>query len=324
MISTLAPEPDSLAVPDAPPPPPQRPPVLVAENITKSFGDRSVLKGLSLDVQAGESFCIVGPNGAGKSTAVDIFLGLLAPDGGEVALLGRDPAKGRAKLFQEVGVQFQRNAFYPRVTPVEGLRAHAALYDRPQDPDRLLAALGLDRCASTRYMHLSGGERRRLHVALALMGSPRIAFLDEPSSGLDPQAQRALWEGLDGLRAEGLTLVFTTHNMREAEQNADRVGLLLNGRAALIGPPSALIRERGFPSCVEGELPDERSAADAAMQPPASALRVDRTSRHVRLYGEGADFEADGLTWLRDRGCSAVSVRATGLEDLFFLESQTP
>lgn len=321
MTPTLAPTSPPPAVPATPP---LEAPVLAVRDVVKAFGDRSVLKGLSLDVRPRESFCIVGPNGAGKSTAVDIFLGLLEADGGEVALLGRDPAKGRTTLFQEVGVQFQQNAFYPRVTPYEGLRAHAALYDRPRDPDLLLTALGLERCARTRYMHLSGGERRRLHVALALMGSPRVAFLDEPSSGLDPQAQRELWAGLDLLRKEGLTLVFTTHNMREAEANADRVCLLLDGRAALVGPPGALIRERGFPSCVEGEVPDEQAAALAVAERPGSALRADRTSRHVRLYGDGPDFEADGLAWLRERGCTAVSVRATGLEDLFFIESQTP
>ena len=210
-------------------------PAVRVRNLTKSFSGRRVVDGLSFDVQQGEVFALLGHNGAGKSTTIDLILGLKAPDGGTAQILGMDAAQNRKQVFERVGVQLQNTQYQPSITVEEACIEYASLYEAPADYHQLLDGFGLDALRKSFVSKLSGGERQKLSVVLALIGSPEIVFLDELTTGLDVVARREVWRTLKQLKAQGLTIFLTTHYMEEAEALCDRVCIIKSGKKVAEG-----------------------------------------------------------------------------------------
>jgi ABC-2 type transport system ATP-binding protein len=209
-------------------------------DLVKAYDGRAAVDGLSAEVRAGRVTAVLGPNGAGKTTTVETCEGYRKPDSGQVRVLGRDPwADGRA-LRPRVGVMLQAGGVYPGVKAVEMLRHVASLHAHPLDVATLVDRLGLGSAGSTTYRRLSRGQQQRLSLAMAVVGRPELVFLDEPTAGLDPQARRATWELVEDLRADGVTVVLTTHFMDEAERLADDVVVVDHGRVVAVGSPQEL------------------------------------------------------------------------------------
>jgi ABC-2 type transport system ATP-binding protein len=208
--------------------------------LVKSYGPLTAVDGLDLTVARGETLALLGPNGAGKTTTVECLEGYRRPDAGTVRVLGLDPVADARALAPRIGVMLQEGGLYPHVRPAEVLHTFAAFHDDPEDPDALLASLGLDEVRDTRYRSLSGGEKQRLALALALVGRPEVLFLDEPTAGLDPVARRTTWALLEERTRAGTTILLTTHLLDEAAAVADRVAIIDRGRLRLIGTPAEL------------------------------------------------------------------------------------
>ena len=201
-------------------------PSVSVKNLTKSFSGRAVVDDLSFGVQQGEVFALLGHNGAGKSTTIDLILGLKTPDRGSARILGMDAAKNRKQVFERVGVQLQNTQYQPSITVEEACIEYASLNAAPADYPKLLAQFGLDALRKSFVSKLSGGERQKLSVVLALIGNPEIVFLDELTTGLDVVARREVWRTLKQLKEQGLTIFLTTHYMEEAEALCDRVCII--------------------------------------------------------------------------------------------------
>ena len=216
-------------------------PVIEVDHLYKQYRDLVAVDDLSFTVERGEIFGILGPNGAGKTTTVEIIEGLRTPDGGTVRVLGLDPRRDRAELRRRVGAQLQECELPEQLKVWEAMELYGSFYDRPADAERLLEDLGLADQRNTRYGKLSGGQRQRLSIALALVGNPELAILDELTTGLDPNARRDTWELIEQIRDRGVTVVLVTHFMEEAERLADRVALLDGGRLVAIDSPAGLV-----------------------------------------------------------------------------------
>ena len=210
----------------------------------KRYGDVEAVRGLSFRVERGEVVGLLGPNGAGKTTTVEILEGYRDRTAGEVSVLGHDPAHAPLDLRSRVGIVLQSAGFYPRVTVTEALRHFAGYYPAPRDADETIALVGLQGSADVRVNHLSGGQRRRLDLALALVGDPELVFLDEPTTGFDPAARRTAWDVVRRLRELGKTVLLTTHYLDEAQELSDRVAIVKDGRIVAEGPPSELVGGR--------------------------------------------------------------------------------
>ena len=220
-------------------------PSVSVRNLTKSFAGRRVVDDLSFDVQKGEVFALLGHNGAGKSTTIDLILGLKAPDGGSAKILEMDAAKHRKQVFERVGVQLQNTQYQPSITVEEACIEYASLYAAPADYPQLLEQFGLDALRKSFVSKLSGGERQKLSVVLALIGSPEIVFLDELTTGLDMVARREVWRTLKQLKEQGLTIFLTTHYMEEAEALCDRVCIIKSGKKAAEGTIEEVVAASG-------------------------------------------------------------------------------
>ena len=218
----------------------ERQPAVTVRGLVKRYGGRAVLDGLDLEVRAGECFALLGPNGAGKTTTVEILEGVRRRDAGDVRVLGEDPAVAGRRWRDRIGVVSQGEAAGQELTVREALDHFAGYHAVPQPTDELLAAVGLEEAARTRVVRLSGGQRRRLAVALGVQGRPELVFLDEPTTGMDPVARRQFWELVRGLRAGGTTVLLTTHYLDEAATLADRVGVVSGGRLVEVAPPDEL------------------------------------------------------------------------------------
>ncbi|MFB4273571.1 ABC transporter ATP-binding protein [Nonomuraea sp. GTA35] len=216
------------------------PPVIEVRNLHKRYDDKVAVEDVSLTVQEGEIFGILGPNGAGKTTTVECIEGLRTPDRGAIKVLGFDPRRDRAELTRRLGVQLQAGQLPERLQVAEALELYSSFYPGPADWRALMHGLGLADKAKTRYAKLSGGQKQRLSIALALVGSPRVAILDELTTGLDPQARRDTWELIEGVRSRGVTIVLVTHFMEEAERLCDRLALIDAGRVVTVDTPAGL------------------------------------------------------------------------------------
>ena len=216
--------------------------VIDVQHVTKTYGGRRVVDDVSLQVGEGEIFAILGPNGAGKTTLVEAIAGLRAPDSGHIRVLGLDPRRDRDALRQQLGVQLQESALPDNLRVWEALDLYASFYANPADWRQLLAELGLEGARNSRYAKLSGGQKQRLSIALALVGNPRIAVLDELTTGLDPQARRDTWELIESTRDRGVTVLLVTHFMEEAERLADRIALIDGGRLVALDTPEGIVR----------------------------------------------------------------------------------
>ena len=211
------------------------------QHLRKSYGDTVAVDDVSLEVAEGEVLGILGPNGAGKTTTVESIAGLRIPDSGTISVLGLHPRRDREELRSRVGVQLQESELPERITVREAVELFASFYADPADTHELIGDLGLDDKHSTIYRNLSGGQKQRLSIALALVGRPRIAILDELSTGLDPQARRETWQLIESIRDHGVTILLVTHLMEEAERLADRVAVFGDGRVIALDTPAGIV-----------------------------------------------------------------------------------
>jgi len=209
-------------------------------DLRKDYGRVEAVRGVSFDVERGEVFGLLGPNGAGKTTTVEILEGYRDRSAGDVSVLGHDPAERDRQLQQRVGIVLQSCGFYPRVTVREAVEHFSKAYDHPRDADETIELVGLHEKADARAKDLSGGQRRRLDLALALVGDPELVFLDEPTTGFDPAARRTAWGVVRTLKELGKTVLLTTHYLDEAQELADRVAIVKEGRIVAAGPPDQL------------------------------------------------------------------------------------
>ncbi|BBH69315.1 ABC transporter ATP-binding protein [Actinoplanes sp. OR16] len=216
------------------------PAVIEVQNIRKRYGDTLAVDDVSLTVEQGEIFGILGRNGAGKTTTVECIAGLRAPDHGAVAVRGLDPVKDHAALTRRLGVQLQESQLPAQLKVAEALELYSSFYATPNDWRELMDALDLTAKAKTKYAKLSGGQKQRLSIALALVGNPEVAILDELTTGLDPQARRDTWEVIKRVRERGTTIVLVTHFMEEAERLCDRLALIDRGHVVAVDTPSGL------------------------------------------------------------------------------------
>jgi ABC-2 type transport system ATP-binding protein len=213
--------------------------VIVSE-LRKSYGEVEAVRGISFEIASGEIFGLLGPNGAGKTTTVEILEGYRERDAGSVTVLGTDPARAGDSWREQIGVVLQSSAMYQTLSVAESLALFAGYYQRPRDVDEVVQLIGLGEKRDALVRTLSGGQRRRLDLGLALIGDPDLLFLDEPTTGFDPQARRRAWESISSLRSLGKTILLTTHYLDEAELLCDRVAVLRDGRIAAIGRPGEL------------------------------------------------------------------------------------
>jgi ABC-2 type transport system ATP-binding protein len=296
-------------------------PAVEVRDLQKRYGAVTAVAGLSLSAAAGEVLAILGPNGAGKTTTVEVCEGYRRPDAGTVRVLGLDPVADARALRPRVGVMLQGGGGYPGARAGEMLRLLAAYAARPLDPGALLERLGLTAAAGTPYKRLSGGQRQRLSLAMAVVGRPERVFLDEPTAGLDPQARHATWELVRQLRADGVTVVLTTHFMEEAERLADRVVVVDGGTAVATGSPAELTRDGA-----DGELrftaaPGLDLVALAAALPAKVTVSEPRPGAYVVAAGGpvGPALLAAVTAWCAERDVLAedLRVRRRSLEDVF-------
>jgi ABC-2 type transport system ATP-binding protein len=215
--------------------------VIEVEGLVKRYGDRTVVDQVSFSVDRGEVFAILGPNGAGKTTTVESIAGLRQPDHGTIRVFGLDPDRDGRRITGRLGIQLQESRLPDRIKVWEALDLYASFYEQPAAWPALMERLGLGDLRDTRFAKLSGGEKQRLSIALALVGNPEVAILDELTTGLDPQARRDTWGLIESLRDEGLTVVLVTHFMEEAERLADRVALIDRGRLIALDTPAGLV-----------------------------------------------------------------------------------
>lgn len=223
--------------------------IITVRDLTKRYGRSVTVDGISFDVREGEVFGILGPNGAGKTTTLEMIEALRPIDGGSVIVDGINVAEQPVKVKEIIGIQLQTTAFFDKLNLREQLRMFASLYGETRDPDELLADVQLTDKAKQYVEKLSGGQRQRFSIAAALVNQPRVLFLDEPTTGLDPQARRNLWDLIRHIKSKGITVVLTTHYMDEAELLCDRIAIMDNGKILTINTPRKLIKElldRGF------------------------------------------------------------------------------
>jgi ABC-2 type transport system ATP-binding protein len=215
-------------------------PAIRVSGLVKRYGSYEALRGIDFEIGAGEVFGLLGPNGAGKTTTIEILEGYRERDGGEVEVLGQDPQRADRAWRERLGVVLQSSSLYPNLTVRESLRIFGGYYSSSRDPGEVIELVGLAEKAGSRVRTLSGGQKRRLDLGLALIGNPELVFLDEPTTGFDPGARRAAWETIRGLRSLGTTILLTTHYLDEAEQLSDRVAVLREGRIVREGTPQEL------------------------------------------------------------------------------------
>jgi ABC-2 type transport system ATP-binding protein len=292
-----------------------RPAVEIA-HLRKTYGALVAVDDVSLSVAEGEIFGILGPNGAGKTTTVECAIGLRVPDAGTVRLLGLDPQTDRDRVHEIVGVQLQASAMPSKLRVAEILDLYRSFYRDPADVGELVEALGLAAKRDAYYKALSGGQRQRLSVALALIGRPKIAVLDEMTTGLDPGARREAWELIAGIRASGVTVLLVTHFMEEAERLCDRVAFVDNGRVVALGAPASLAaRARGGKTV---RFVPSAPFDDRLLTALPEVTRVERSDRHVIVTGAG-DLVNVVILALAAAGLTArdVQLDSSNLEDAF-------
>ena len=268
-------------------------------DLRKSYGAHDALRGISFEIEAGEVFGLLGPNGAGKTSTVEILEGYRKRDGGEVTVVGFDPDRADREFRERIGVLLQQSSVWPTLTVVETHRMIAGYYERARDVDEVISLVGLEEKRDARVKTLSGGQKRRLDLGLALVGDPDILFLDEPTTGFDPAARRAAWEMIRRLRSLGKTILLTTHYLDEAEQLADRVAVLLDGRIVREGTPA--------------ELTGGTTATEVRYRQNGREVVV-RTTEPTRVLHElTAQAIADGAE------LEGLEVRRPTLEDVYLL-----
>ena len=292
-------------------------PVIAVSNLGKRYARTVAVDDVSLEVFEGEIFGLIGPNGAGKTTTMECVQGSRVADKGTISVLGLDPQRDATALRQRIGVQHQEAHLQKRIKVWEALDLWRSLYDRAVDADALLARLGLEAKRNAWFMTLSGGQKQRLFIALALIHEPEVVFLDELTTGLDPQARRAIWGLVTGIRDRGTTVFMTTHLMEEAERLCDRVAIIEHGRIIEIGTPDDLVRKY----CPERTV--VFTSADANVGERLEGLgaveRADGSEATYTIRGEGDDFVTEVISVVAREGVRVRGFRTEipTLEDVF-------
>ena len=222
-------------------------PAIDVNNLCKSYGSLNAVDGISFQVEQGEIFSLLGPNGAGKTTTVEILEGLRQRDTGSVKVMEMDPWKDGYELHKKIGVIPQGFRFFDKSTPIEAIRYYASLFNVRADPEKILSEVILNDSKNIIFENLSGGQKQKMGLALALVNNPQLLFLDEPTTGLDPQARRAMWDVIRALKRQGRTILLTTHYLEEAELLADKVAIMTKGKIIAAGSPQELINTYGSP-----------------------------------------------------------------------------
>ena len=292
-------------------------PVVQVQGLRKTYGRTVAVDDVSFEVHEGEIFGLIGPNGAGKTTTMECTEGLRQPDRGTIRVLSCDPKRQTAELQNRIGVQLQQAQLQKRIKVWEAIDLWAALYPRTVDGETLLEQLGLSAKRDAWFMTLSGGQKQRLFIALALINDPELVFLDELTTGLDPQARRAIWSLVTGIRDQGKTVLLTTHLMEEAERLCDRVAIIEHGRLIEIDTPAALVR-RHCPQRTVVFSTDWRGEADR-FENVAGLDDVQRDGDTYTLAGRGDDFVTAVIQCLSEGAIRITDFRTLlpTLEDVF-------
>jgi ABC-2 type transport system ATP-binding protein len=290
-------------------------PAVTITNLVKRYGSFAAVDDVSFSVQEGEIFGIIGPNGAGKTTTVECISGLRVPDSGSISVYGLSPQRDRDTIKEFVGVQLQESALPPRLRVGEALDLFAAFYDNPVNPREVLESLGIKDIERAAFKKLSGGQKQRLSIALALVGNPKIAILDELTTGLDPEARRGTWALIERMRERGVTVILVTHFMDEAETLCDRVALIDGGRVRVLDTPEAIAATAGGSRL---RFVPSRPVADEALYAVGGVREVERKGRYITVMGTGAlassligALAADGVE------VSELEARRGNLDDAF-------
>jgi ABC-2 type transport system ATP-binding protein len=288
------------------------------DGLRKAYGDVEAVRGVSFGVAVGEVFCLLGPNGAGKTTTTEILEGYRARSGGRVRVLGHDPEDGERALRERVGIVLQEAAAQPELTVAEVLTMFGRYYPRRRAAGELLQLVGLDGRADERVKTLSGGQKRRLDLALALVGDPDVLFLDEPTTGFDASARRQAWSTVKDLCALGKTVFLTTHYMDEAQALADRVGVMVDGRLVALGTPAEIGGRDAAPTEIAFALPAGVTPADL---PDLGAVRVTEPApdRALLVTSDGVRVTHALTGWALERGheLRGLTVSQPSLEDIY-------
>src|SRR5437762_6322025 len=282
-------------------------PVIRVAGIRKTYGRTVAVDGVSFDVHPGEIFGLIGPNGAGKTTTMECVEGLRALDSGAISVLGLDPRRHVYALQERIGVQLQEAQLQKRIKVREAVALWASLYRKPVDSDRLIEQLGLSDKRNAWFMTLSGGQKQRLFIALALINDPELVFLDELTTGLDPQARRAIWDLVRGIRDRGKTVFMTTHLMEEAERLCDRVAIIDHGRIIDIGAPAALVA-RHCPERTVTLVTDEATAEERFRAIPR-VTAVTCQDRRFTILGRGDELVTDVIHCLSENRIRVTDFR---------------
>jgi len=295
-------------------------PVIEVKNLVKTYGPITAVNDISFSIRQSEVFGMLGPNGAGKTTTVEILEGLRSADSGQISVLGMDVAKTSDKIKQKIGIQLQAPSLLPLLKVDEILDTFAGLYRHSLPIDQVLSIVSLEESRHVLVKNLSGGQQQRLSVAMALVNDPELVFLDEPTTGLDPQARRGLWSAIENMKEQGKTVFITTHYMEEAERLCDRVAIIDYGKIIALGTPNELIRNNFEEKAIQFEL--EYQAPEEFWMNLPGAIRVATDGNNVILYSNNIPgtmsavlrlAEEKGLTGqLRD-----LRVREATLEDVF-------
>jgi ABC-2 type transport system ATP-binding protein len=290
-------------------------PAVTVQHLVKRYGHLVAVNDVSLSIHEGEIFGIIGPNGAGKTTTVECISGLRGPDSGSISIYGLSLQKDRNAIREFVGVQLQESALPPRLRVGEAVRLFASFYPNPLDPDQLLESLGIKQMANSSFKNLSGGQKQRLSIALALVGNPRLAILDELTTGLDPEARREIWGLIERMRDRGVTVILVTHFMDEAERLCDRLALINNGIVVALDTPEAIAASAGGSRVrfVPSQPVDEQT-----LRAIPGVKEIERKERYVTVTGTG-DLAGSLINALAVIGVrvSDVEARTGNLEDAF-------
>jgi ABC-2 type transport system ATP-binding protein len=292
-------------------------PVIAVSNLGKRYGHTVAVDDVSLEVFEGEIFGLIGPNGAGKTTTMECVEGNRVPDKGTISVLGLDPRRDANALRQRIGVQHQEAQLQKRIKVWEAVDLWRSLYPRVVDSDTLLERLGLEAKRDAWFMTLSGGQKQRLFIALALIHEPEVVFLDELTTGLDPQARRAIWSLVTGIRGRGTTVFLTTHLMEEAEKLCDRVAIIEHGRIIELGTPEELVQKH----CPERTVVFTSDDANVGerLQGLGAVERAEGSGATYTIRGAGDDFVTDVINIIAREGIRVRGFRTEipTLEDVF-------
>ncbi|MCB9009329.1 MAG: ABC transporter ATP-binding protein [Ardenticatenaceae bacterium] len=290
--------------------------VIEVQNLHKAYGTTVAVDNISFNVQQGEIFCIVGPNGAGKTTTVESVMGLRQPDSGTIRVLNMNPQKEEHTLRQRIGIQLQQAALPERLKVWEALNLYSAFYNKTVPWEKLLEDWGLAEKRSTNFKNLSGGQKQRLFIALALLNDPELVFLDELTTGLDPQARRATWDAVRAIRDQGKTVVLVTHFMDEAEELADRIAIIDQGNIVALDTPQALIQN--LQAGVRVRFTNGNGYDPQLLHNVSGVTEVEQRGKQVIVQGNGA-LLAHVATALAEHNVtpSDLRVEQANLEDVF-------